>query len=164
MSYQDLIDGDNYYEGQIATAEPALVRSGANAQGAILPFGSGLVRGASDGLLVLPSATGQRFMGVAKATDIFEKREGYSLTVGGKMGYPITYSVSYVRRGLVAVPIDSDCVQGAPAYLIHTASTGQVPGHFRKDANTDKADLVPDAVFWITLTAAGIGLIALNLP
>jgi hypothetical protein len=79
------------------------------------------------------------------------------------MGWPIDYEMSYLRRGIIAVPVDSDCVQGGPVYCIHTASTGQVAGHFRKDANTDKADLVNGAVFWKTLTAAGIGLIRLNL-
>jgi len=163
MAYLDLIDGNQYYQGQVVTAEEATILSGTNAQAAILTFGLGLVRGASDDLLVLPDGTGGVFMGVALASDSIEKRSGYSLDANGDMGWPSDYTVSYVRRGLVAVPVDSDCVQGGPVYLIHTASSGQVPGHFRKDANTDQADLVPNAVFWKTLTAAGLGLVRFNL-
>lgn len=162
--YADTIDGGLFYEGQLAKAEPGLIRSGINADTVVLAFGLGLAKGTGDDDLIIPAATGFKFMGVSFATDTFEKREGYSIDANGKMGYPLDYRTSYVRRGIVAVPIDSDCAKGSPVYCIHTASSGQVPGHFRKDANTDKADLVPNAVFWKTLSAAGIGLIALNLP
>jgi hypothetical protein len=160
-----LIDGDKYYQGKMVTTEDRVILTGDNAQGEIIPFGCGLAKGTNDDDLVLPSATGFTFMGVALATDTIEKRDGYSLTAGGEMGWPITYRMSYWRRGgVIAVPIDSDCAKGGSVYCIHTASSGQVPGHFRKDANTDQADLVPGLVFWKTFAAAGIGLLRSNLP
>lgn len=159
----NLLTGAKYYEGQIALTEDATIRSATNSSDAIIAMGKGVVRGASDGLLTLPSATGFYFLGVAMLSDTIEKRAGYSIDSNDKFGWPVDYSVSYVRRGIVAVPCDSAVTQGGAVYCIHTASSGQVPGHFRADANTDKADLVPNAVFWKTLTAAGIGLVALNL-
>lgn len=163
MAYNDLISGDLVYEGQLATYEPAIVLTGLNKASAVITFGKGVVRGSADNQVTLPAATGFVFMGIAKETNTIEKRAGYSIDAAGKMGWPIDYDMSFVRRGVIAVPVDSDCVQGGAVYCIHTASAGQTPGHFRKDANTDKADLVPNAVFWKTLGAAGIGLIRLNL-
>lgn len=160
----NLLVSDKYFEGMIAYTESATIRHGHNTSGGIIAAGKGVIRGAVDETLTLPAATGGYFLGVAMLSDTVEKRAGYSIDANGKFGWPDDYTVSYVRRGVIAVPIDSDCVQGGPVYLIHTASAGQVPGHFRKDANTAAADLVPNAVFWRTLSAAGVGLIALNLP
>lgn len=160
----NLLTGDKYFEGQLVYTEGAVIRSAISSFAGVLTFGKGVVKGASDGLLTLPSATGFYFLGVAMATDTHEKRDGYSIDANGKMGWPEDYPVSYVRRGIVAVPVDEAVTQGDPVYCIHTASTGQSVGHFRNDANTDKADLVPGAVFWKTLSAPGIGLVALNLP
>jgi len=164
MPYNDLISADPLYEGKVATYEPAIVLTATNKANAVIAFGKGVVRGSADGQVIIPTATGQTFMGIAVETNTIEKRAGYSIDANGKMGWPVNYDMSFIRRGIIAVPVDSDCVQGGAVYVIHTAGTGQVPGHFRKDANTDKADLVPNAVFWKTLTAAGVGLIRINLP
>lgn len=162
-TYNALTLGQLNYRGAYATAESAtpLTATGPNV---IVPFGIGVVRGASDNLIAIPSATGQYFMGIALATDTIEKRAGYSIDSDGIMGWPARSVLSYLRRGIVAVPVTTDCVQGGAVYCIHTGGAGQPVGHFRKDANTDKADLVPNAVFWKTLTAAGLGLIRINLP
>lgn len=160
----NLLTEEKYFEGMPAYTEDVTIRHAINGYAGVIAAGKGVVRGSTEGVLTLPSATGFVFLGVAMLSDTVEKREGYSLDADSKFGWPQKYMTSYVRRGVVAVPIDSDCVWGDPVYCIHTASTGQVPGHFRKNANTDKADLVPNAVFWKTLTAAGVGLIALNLP
>lgn len=151
------------YRGDYATAEGVTPLTGTGPN-AIVPFGIGLVRGASDDVLAIPSATGQRFMGISVSTNTIEKRAGYSIDGDGIMGWPAQSVLTYLRQGIICVPVASDCVQGAPVYVIHTAGSGQPVGHFRKDANTDKADLVPDAVFWRTLAAAGLGLIRINLP
>lgn len=164
MPYNDLLSGDLVYEGKLATYEPAIVLTGLNKSAAVIAFGKGVVRGSADGQVILPTATGQTFMGIAVETNTIEKRPDYSIDAAGKMGWPVNYDMSFCRRGVIVVPVDSDCVQGGAVYCIHTASAGQTPGHFRKDANTDKADLVPNAVFWKTLGAAGIGLIRINLP
>lgn len=163
MSYNDLTSYP-LYEGKVATYEPPIILTAANKSGAIVAFGKGLTRGSADNQVRIPTATGQTFMGIAVETNTIEKRAGYSIDSNNKMGWPVDYDLSFIRRGIIVVPVDSDCVQGGAVYVIHTASTGQTPGHFRKDANTDKADLVPNAVFWKTLTAAGIGLIRINLP
>lgn len=160
----NLLTGPKYFEGMPAYTEEVTIRHAHSTFDGVIAAGKGVIRGAADETLTLPSATGGYFLGVAMLSDTYEKREGYSIDADGKFGWPENYTVSYVRRGVIAVPIDSDCVQGGAVYLIHTASTGQVPGHFRKDADTDAADLVPNAVFWKTLTEAGVGLIALNLP
>ena len=164
MAYNDLLSGDLFYEGKLATYEPAIVLTATNKASAIIAFGKGVMLGSADNQVIIPTTTGQTFAGIAVETNTIEKRADYSIDSDGKFGWPIDYDMSVCRRGLIAVPVDSDCVQGGAVYVIHTASTGQVPGHFRKDANTDKADLVPNAVFWKTLTAAGIGLIRINLP
>jgi len=162
MTY--LIDGAAFFQGKLANASEAELITKISSFNGVLTFGLGLVRGASDDLATLPSATGQRFVGVARATDTIEKRAGYSIDADGKMGYPLQHVMSVAIKGVIAVPVDSDCVEGAPVYLIHTASSGQKVGHFRKDANTDKADLVPGAVFDRSLSGAGLGVIRLNWP
>jgi len=162
MTY--LIDGPEFYQGQIAQGAPWEMVSKVNGFNGVVTFGKGLVRGSADDIATLPSATGQTFVGVAAAINSIEKKAGYSIDADGKMGFPLKFVMSVAISGVIAVPIDSDCAQGAPVYLIHTASAGQAVGHFRKNANTDKADLVPGAVFETTLAAAGIGLIRLNWP
>ena len=163
MAYNDLLDGAPLYQGKVATYEPSIALTGLNKSSAIIAFGKGVVRGAADSQVILPTETGQYFMGVAVETNTIEKRAGLSVDGDGKFGWPPNYEIAFLRRGIICVPVDSDCVQGGAVYCIHTASSGQVVGHFRKDANTDKADLVPNAVFWKTLAAPGLGLIRLNL-
>jgi len=146
--------------GTVITAEPAVIRTAFNTSSNKLEFGTGVARGTADDEVIVPSATGFIFFGVLSASPLEKRAENTS--AAGILAYPAKSVVSVCRRGLIAVFVDSDCVQGQPAYLIHTASAGQVPGHFRK--NNTGADLVPNALFWKTLTGPGIGVIALNLP
>ena len=127
MPYNDLISADPLYEGKVATYEPAIVLTATNKANAVIAFGKGVVRGSADGQVIIPTATGQTFMGIAVETNTIEKRAGYSIDANGKMGWPVNYDMSFIRRGIIAVPVDSDCVQGGAVYVIHTAGTGQVP-------------------------------------
>jgi len=157
-----LLLNEKYFEGMPAYTEDVTIRHAHSTFDGVIAAGKGVVKGSTDETLTIPNESGMYFLGVAMLSDTYEKRDGFSIDAAGKFGWPKNYTVSYVRRGVIAVPIDSDCATGGPVYVIHTASTGQTPGHFREDATG--ADLVPNAVFWKTLTAAGIGLIALNLP
>lgn len=162
-SYADLIDGDLLYEGCLATTEAADIRSGFQTDSVIMPFGRGLVKGAGDRDLLLPVDANSVFMGIAYAIQI-EKRTGYSLDADGLMGYPLRYTVSYVRKGIVGVRVTENVTPTSPVYLIHTPSGGARKGNFR--ATATGAILIPatQAQFTRSGLAGTVVPLAIDLP
>lgn len=153
------------FVGEVAFFEDRLIRRKVSEVNAVLTFGKGLAKGTADQGVILPAATGFRFVGIALRTDTIEKRAGYSLDANNEMGWPALFGdVAVLRRGVVRVKVTSAVTAEAPVYCIHTASAGQTVGDFRADANTDKADIVPGAVFLTSTSGAGTALIAINLP
>ena len=131
------------------------------ASGAI-PFGRSVVKvtGEDDGV-ILPSATGQKFVGVSVLTQVEEQ-----VLTTGVVEYDDKDPINVMRKGKIwvyveeAVDPDTDSV-----YFRHTAGAGgSVIGRFRTDADTATADAVPNARFVTSTTAAGIAVIEINNP
>ena len=163
-NYADMSDGALYYEGQLIYAEPGYIFTGFNADTVVLTFGRAVVKGTGDKDLLLPVDANSLLMGIAYHTDIFEKREGFSLDADGDMGYPLDYTVSYVKRGTVAVKIDGNVTAGQSAFWRHTAAGAERKGVFRADADTADAVQIPQSKFLESGVAGDIVPLSINLP
>ena len=163
-TYTDLSAGSLYYEGQLIYAEPGFIFTGFNTDTVVLTFGRALVKGTGDMDLRLPVNGSSILMGIAYHTDIFEKRLGYSLDADGNMGYPIDHTVSYVKRGTVAVRIDGTVTAGQAAFWRHTAAGAERKGTFRADADTSDAVQIPQSRFLKSGVAGDIVPLSINLP
>lgn len=163
-SYADMSAGDIYYEGQLVFAEPGFTFTGINADTVVLTFGRALVKGVGDRDLLLPVNGSSILMGIAYHTDIFEKRPGYSLDADNLMGYPIDHTVSYVKRGTVAVRIDGPVTAGQPGWWRHVAAGAERRGVWRADADTSDAVQVPQSRFMRSGVAGQVVPLSINLP
>lgn len=163
-TYSNLADGVVYYEGQLVNAAEAEIYTGHNTDTVILPFGSALVKGTGDKDLLLPVNGSSVLMGIAYATDTFEKRENYSLNADSKMGYPLNSLVSYVRKGVVAVLIDGTVTAGQTGWWRHTAAGAERKGVWRADADTSDAVQVLQSRFLKSGVAGQVVPLSINLP
>ena len=127
-----------------------------------VPVGRGVVYDASNESAKLPSATGQRFLGVAyddKTLPI--ESPAYDLpSAGGQPNMPV------LKRGLVWVPITEDVDPTADVYLQHTSHSGHLPGTFRASSDSSNADQIPGTVAqWagVYLATDGRALLSINL-
>lgn len=138
------------FNGQIADINPNEIISKV-AEGNI-GFGYPVVRGTSENQGKIPSATGQKFIGVCAYTlGAYSSSDDVSKVEDTRIA-------NVLRSGYVWVTTEQAVVAGDPVYFVHTATVGK----FRKDANTDKADAITGATFE---TAAGIGeLVLIRLP
>lgn len=155
LTYANVTDGDLLYEGQIVYTEDTVIRTGINSEAsAIIPFGRAVAKGAattgatSDRLDLALLTSGAAIVGIAVATDTIMKITGTPGTddgvsvVGGVMGYPVDYEVSYLVRGVIGVRVaDSGGVKpGDDVYAVHTASSGVLVGTIRND-NTNATQI-----------------------
>lgn len=121
-----------------------------------IPYGFGVVRGAAENGVKLPTATGGEFMGVAVST-----------TAGQANGsdvfqYEIDSSVNVGDMGVYYVITEQAVVPGNPVFLRHTVNAALVPGGFRKDLDTDKADAITGATFESTTAAGELAIIKIR--
>jgi len=125
-----------------------------------IDFGLGLVQGTDPEKQVkLPTATGQKFEGIS--VEQWTVRQDINTQDGV---YKAKDNMAVLRQGLIWVRIDQDVQINDPVYVRHTSTSGK-EGYFRKDADTDKADLVPSAIFRSTATAdEGIAQVEINIP
>lgn len=153
-------------EGMVASSRWSLFRSAmqevVNGSGAMLPYGRVLVAkpGGVDGEVALPSATGQIPLGVTYKNDMHEK-----LDTEGIAGYPNKEPVGYVAVGDIWVAVEQAVSPSDPVYFRHTVGstpTTQLRGRFRKDADTNKADPMPNARFLRSTTGPGLVPIAIS--
>ncbi len=164
-NYTDLLDGAPLYEGQIANLELAIIRTGVNADSTngILTFGRALVKGTGDKDLILPVDANSVLMGIAVATDTFEKRSSFSINSDGDLGYPLYWAVSYLVRGIIGVKVQQNVTPASAVYWIHTPQTGQRKGQFRADADTNRAVQITNARFLKSGTAGSVVPLSINL-
>lgn len=120
-----------------------------NGGAAVIPAGFGVVYGATQQEVTLPSGAGV-FAGIAALPHTIEVRgtglDYSSLDADGRFGYPVDFEVAVASTDMWAVWVDDTVAQGDPVYLNHTASTSLV-GAFRNDANTAAAQQINGAVF-----------------
>lgn len=113
-----------------------------------IDFGLAVVRGTADDKCILPSATGQSFLGIAARTIA-----GTADTDGDRK-YQIGESANILDEGVIYAICEDGCSQGDDVFFRHTTGTGTVIGALRTDADTATADQIASAV-WDTTTAAG---------
>lgn len=113
-----------------------------------IDFGLAVVRGTADDQCILPSATGQSFLGITARTIA-----GTADTAGDRKYQP-NESANILDEGVIYAICEDGCTQGDPVYFRHTTGTGTVIGALRTDADTATADLIPNAV-WDKTVAAG---------
>jgi hypothetical protein len=124
---------------------------------AVIEFGRGLARLSTD-LVGLPPSTGFTFAGVALMK---HKAQSNSL---GRAQYAIGEAIPIIRKGRVWVYTEQAVDPTLAVYLRHTVNSTLVPGDFRVDADTAKADVVANAKWASVRTDAGLALLELNLP
>lgn len=164
--YNLMIDRD-YAPGQLVTPTGGTIHTRFNNSDNILFFGLGVVTGARNREIVVPSATGGKFEGVLFYTNTFELRNGHTRdAVSGRIGYPPKREVSIIRPGefaQVAVFVDSATAINDPVFIRHTGSgTTGLPGCFRKDIDTDKADAITRGRFIKAVSAPAAGKMAVS--
>jgi len=144
--FTDLIASDGLFEGQRANSEDVTILTGFNYSANILIPGRAVVADPSnDRGLIYPVDANSIFKGILTEPLGVEKRDGYSVTSEGLFGWPAYSEVAYMIRGVVGVKITQAMTENDPIYWIHTPATGELDGQFRKDANTNKAVLLPSA-------------------
>jgi hypothetical protein len=134
----------------------------ARASATELIFGRMAIRGASDGLVILPAGTAAAQMGIVMRDQNIEP----TLLTSGDV--PAGQSVSLLRKGTIWVLPEVDVTQGAAVYYRH-ANAGSAPealGAFRDDNDSASGDvtLVPNAVWASSGTAGNLCALEVNFP
>jgi hypothetical protein len=166
--------------GEIATLDDAQIWAFKQASPVIYPFGFGVVKGAADGTVKLPSAKTEMFYGIVRSVDIYERRAGYSISTQGYDGFPAKEVLSILRGGSpgtpIAVPISQAVNEGDPVFMqviTSPTNTAAIPGTFRKDSDgvspSDNAIAVTYARWMRSFSAPaantlGTGYMELRMP
>jgi hypothetical protein len=143
-SNADLLTRGPGYPGQLSNILPHKAYTGYNAETAsIIPFGRGVTYASAAsgetydrvGLINL-AGSGNTFVGVSLKTDL-EKITGTPGTdphvsvVGGVVGYPVDYTVSYVTEGAIYVEVNGTVTPSSSVFCVYSGS-GDI-GKFRAD-------------------------------
>ncbi len=134
----------------------------ANVTGNPINFGRGVVEGSAPPLGVLPSVTGFLFAGIA----LFKAKQAPNDGSGAK--YEAGEAISVVRRARVWVLAEDAVSLTSDVYLRHTIGTAtQLPGRWRTDADTARADQIPNgAARWVSETSGAdeLAQLEINIP
>lgn len=127
---------------------------------AAVRFGLGVIEGAANDEVLLPSATGFVFEGIAVA------KHKAQLNSSGQAQYDQYEAISTLRKGRVWVLAETIIAKGDAVFLRHTANAGTTEaGRFGNIADTARADAITQAR-WLTTTTAidQLALLEINLP
>lgn len=124
---------------------------------AAIGFGFGLAW-LSTGLVALPSATGFVFAGVAMM------KHSAIPNATGLAQYDIGHAISVVRQGRIWVESEQAVNPSLSVFLRHTTNAALVPGNFRVDADTARADQITNARWVSVTTGAGLAILEINMP
>lgn len=119
-------------------------------------FGRAVVRGTADNQAILPSASGQAFLGVTEYTT------AWAANASDVHLYQENREMNILDFGRIFVVCEDGCVPGDDVFFRHTTGTGTTIGAFRTDADTATADQVSGASWESTTSAGDIGLIKLG--
>lgn len=125
---------------------------------AVIRFGIGLAI-ASTGKVAIPASTGFAFAGVSVM-----KHNATPNASPNEAQYGIGEAITVLRKGRLWVYSEQAVNPTLSVYLRHTVNGGNVPGDFRVDADTNKADLVASAKWLNVTTGAGLALLEVNIP
>lgn len=142
-------------------ANLSLVATTANTTSSPIPFGRGLMQALTDAeKIALPNLTGFMLAGVSVQSQQYTDNDGDA-------EYRDGVAVSTLTKGRIWVKAEDTITSLDDAvYLRHTANGAvNVPGRFRTDADTAKADVIANAR-WLTLTTAinQLAILEINLP
>ena len=87
-----------------------------------------------------------------------------SQTVEGEVYYPAMSTVSGLRDGAVYVTVEEIVTSDDPVYVRYKTSGTDLPGQFRKDADSSTAFLVAGAKYRTGAAALGVAIVEINLP
>lgn len=134
----------------------------ANVATASIPWGRAVVVGASSDnqTAKLPSATGQKFRGVADRLPTTSDPSAADAGTQGKIAPFMEFSAVY--QGQIIVEVDEAVAVGDDVYFRHTTDGADDIGTFRNDADTNKADQIVGAVFETATSGAGLAVITLK--
>lgn len=130
------------------------------AESSDIAFGRAVVRGTADNQALLPSATGQSFLGVTCMTT------AWSENASDLHLYEQYREMNIINFGEIYVYTEQSVVPGDSVYFRHTADTAplDVVGRFRKDTSGGDADQIIGATFETTTAAGGLARIRINSP
>jgi len=122
-------------------------------------FGLGLIKTATEGLVALPSATGFKLAGIAiQSLKDIPRATGIAL-------YEADEEFPMIKKGRIWVYSEVAINPTQPVFMRHTTTTTELPGDFRNDADTARADDISSVAGWVsTTTGAGLALLEINLP
>lgn len=123
-----------------------------------IEFGLGLIQTAVAGQAALPSATGFVFEGISVQTN------KPTLNATGEALYQQGEEITVKRKGRIWVYTEVATAVNDPVFLRHTVNAALVPGDFRIDADTARADQILNARWITATTAAGLAVLEINLP
>lgn len=155
------IEAARAFEGMLGDTSGGPTRKSlslANEEASATPFGRGVKGGTDpDTQFLLPTATGQTLRGITVHKHGTEDvtNDGLSTDEVGEV----------LNSGRIWVTPEQAVTPDDPVYWRHTAGgAGEVPGRFRKDADTAKADQVTEAVWRTSAAADDPALLEINLP
>jgi hypothetical protein len=153
------------YEGMIADTNPRVIRGALEQFVAdeYIPYGSGVRRlSATSNRLRLPSATGQKIIGIAITTDMYGYPEPGFVDGSIRPGYEAGTLINVLTWGDIIIysaqPVNVD----DPVYINYAQSGTDPqdrPGRFRKTNVAAQTDLLPNARFLTTTTVAGLAFV-----
>lgn len=127
------------------------------AEGSDINFGLAVVRGTGDDQAILPSATGQGFLGITQYTTA-----GVANSSDVHL-YEENREMNIIDFGRVFAICEDGCVPGDDVFFRHTVgAVGTVVGGLRTDADANKADQIIGGKWETTAAAGGIAMIKLN--
>ncbi len=132
--------GQDFLGSDLRIAEPGMVADlapitdfGQSVEGVPVAFGAAVVRGSTQGTCALVSGPGQVFFGVAMSTPQEQEAEGGAI-------YKETETAPIMRGGHIYVRVEQAVVPGDMVYYRHTANGPLLPGGWRRDDDTGRAD------------------------
>lgn len=154
------------YEGQVASGTWVTEISGNleglyNETSSRLPWGRVVVAGSSEGGVKLPSATGQRVLGVLVA-DQYEKDH-----LTNETGLPAGKPASVIKKGHIFMVAETDLTAGTTLFFRHTANgtpgANEALGRIRGNADTAKADAATFLELVKSVKAGEIAIVRVKL-
>lgn len=126
---------------------------------AVVGFGLGLIKTVTEGLAALPSATGFKFEGIAlQSLKEIPRATGVAV-------WEIDEEIPVLKKGRIWVYSEVAVNPTLAVFMRHTTTTTELPGDFRTDADTARADDISSVASWVSTTAgAGLALLEINVP
>lgn len=148
------------FEGQRANLGLINIISKVVELAAGIPFGRAVVRGSADNQCLLPTATGQDFLGFTEMTTAWAENPS------DLHQYERYREANIIDFGEVWLYTEQSIVPGDPVYFRHTAAAAPLAilGRVRKDTGGGNCDLIQGATFESTTAAGGIAKVKLNAP